>query len=68
MEDTNKKNIEAIVQSGEVFTREFFAEARRKRWAKVSKKDRKAHGKMLAESRKKARKLDEKLSTGELAE
>ena len=66
MEDTNKKNISAIVQSGEVFTREFFAEAQRKRWAKVSEKDRKAHGKMLAESRR-IKRL-KKFSTSELAD
>jgi uncharacterized protein YaiI (UPF0178 family) len=68
MEDTNKKNIHAIAQSGEIYTREFFAEAQRKRWAKVSKTDRKKHGAMLAESRKKARRLDEKFSTSELGE
>jgi len=66
--ELDKKNIKAIVQSGEVYTREFFAEAQRKRWAKVSKKDRKKHGAMLAESRKKARRLDEKLSTDSLGE
>lgn len=66
MEDTNKKNIEAIVQSGEVFTREFFAEARRNEWTKVSEKDRKAHGKMLAESRRLKRL--KKFSTSELAD
>jgi hypothetical protein len=67
MNATNKKNIAAITQSGEVYTKEFFAEAQRKRWAKVSETDRKKHGAMLAESRKKARRLDE-LSPSELGE
>lgn len=72
MEDTNKKNIEAVVNANEVFTKDFFVQKGRegvnKRWKKSTEKQRLEVGKMLAKARKKARKLDEKFSPDTLAE
>lgn len=73
MEDTNKKNIEAVVNANEVFTKDFFAQHGRegvnKRWKKSTEKQRLEVGKMLAKARKKARRLDEKvMHTPPLAE
>lgn len=59
----NKKNIQAVAEAGEIYTKEFFSRKGKigmaNRWANKTPEERKEWGKFLASTRKKSLSTDD---------